>query len=307
MITRRVLVGSAAAWALGCAGLPVGRSSDGAPPILDPKGKRRPTTGRVKKLPAGFERLGSTQDGLERESLLYVPGQRKAPLLIGLHGNEGSSQSMFGNCGLGPVIRERGWFGLFPECDVWAPTDPSPDHGDLRYLSSVLDRVLGDYPIDRSRVWAVGFSGGGMRAYRLAAHRSDRVAAVAACGATIGHTGTDAWDPRATGAKPVSILHVHGKRDKTVDPKGGPLDGHPGVRRISVVDGLQAWADQVGAREVGDPLAPDRCPSSVGTRRWEAKGGWSIQAVLDPALDHRWAPYMNEALVEFLDEAPRRV
>lgn len=308
---RRFLVGAGGAlgWAtLGCSGLGQGNLGllDGDAPVLDLDARdRRPTTGRVSKLPDHFRRLRQEQDGLERESLLFEPPGAKGrrPLLIGLHGNEGDSAWMYRHCTLGRLVHEAEWFGLFPECDVWSRSDPKPDHGDSRYLSAVLDRVLREFPIDRDHVYVTGFSGGGMRAYRMAALCSDRVRAIAVCGATVGHKnpGMDQWRPDKSGARPVSILHVHGKRDDTVDRRGGELDGRPGVDRVAMMEGLTAWAEHVGAKEVPGAKPPVGCPSRVSTRRWEA-GKVVIQGVLDPQLAHSWAPYMNDALRVFFAE-----
>lgn len=316
---RALLLGASAAagtWTLGCTGL---FGSGSLPelanldrePILDPNGDRRPGRGRVKQLPRNFTWVRDRFDGLDRESALYTPpnARGRAPLLVGIHGSSGTSEHMFKSCGLGHTTDDHGWFGLFPETDVNARTDPRPDWTDLRYLSAVIDRVVAEHPIDPERVWVVGFSAGGQKAYRLAAWRSDRVAAIVACGAPIGFDPPSLhaeWDPAAAKAKPVSILHVHGARDTKIPPQGGPVDDYDGITRLSVEDALERFVRNMRAREVDDPRPLAACPRAARTRRWEAAGGWAVHATLDPELGHTWPKYANAAAVEFFRDAPRR-
>lgn len=274
---------------------------------------RRPTTNRAPTpLPRGFERLRWSQDGLERESLLYVPPASDAPrpLLVAIHGNNGSAHVMYGRHALADLVRDQGWFGLFPETDVWLPDDPQPDVGDHRYLSRVLDAALAAHPIDPSRVFVVGFSGGGKKAYLLAAQSSDRIAGIAVCGSRIGHrSGASAanWDPRTSGALPLSILHIHGRRDARVNPDGGPDDRHPGMTGVGMIEGLELWATHMGATEQVNPKIPEACPSRARARLWSTPDGQRVVGVLDPELGHTWPDYMNDAVMRFIRNTPPRV
>lgn len=319
--TRRALLlgasATAGAWTLGCAGLtPAAGVPDVAnldrEPILDPDATdRRPTTGRVDKLPRGFSWVRDRFDGLDREAALFTPtdASGKVPLLVGIHGNQGTSEHMFRSCGLGRVANDRGWYGLFPETDTIARTDPRPDWTDIRYLSALLDRVVGEHPIDRSRVWVLGFSSGGQKAYRLATWRSDLVAAIVASGSAIGFDRPELdseWDPAFADARPVSILHLHGKKDGKVPPEGSPVEGYEGINRLPTHEALQRYATHYRAHEVSDPRPLAACPRAAQTRRWEASGGFAIHASLDPALGHTWPDYANAAAVEFLGSVPLR-
>lgn len=273
---------------------------------------RRPTTHRAPTpLPRGFERIRVYRDGLERESLLYVPPgvSEPRPLLVAIHGNNGSAHVMYGRHALADLVRDQGWYGLFPETDVWLPDDPHPDVGDHRYLSQALSEVLESRDVDPRRVFVVGFSGGGKKAYLLAAKSSDRIAGIAVCGSRIGHRSVDepaGWDPSEQSAKPMSILHIHGRRDTRVNPDGGPDSRHPGMTGVGMIEGLELWASHMGAVEQVQARRPEECPDRVRTRMWSTASGHKLVGVLDPELGHAWPDYMNRAVMRFIRNAPPR-
>ena len=295
--------------AFGSPGLEVGEESTRAR-VGHPE--RRPTTNRAPTpLPRGFERMRVSRDGLERESLLYVPrGVREPrPLLVAIHGNNGSANVMYGRHALADLVRDQDWYGLFPETDVWLPDDPNPDVGDHRYLSQALNDVLESRDVDASRVFVVGFSGGGKKAYLLAARSSDRVAGIAVCGSRIGHRSVGesaAWDPTTQHAQPMSILHIHGRRDTRVNPDGGPDSRHPGMTGVGMIEGLELWANHMGAVEEVRARRPEECPDRVRTRMWSTTSGHKLVGVLDPELGHAWPDYMNRAVMRFIRNAPPR-
>src|ERR1700761_863930 len=57
---------------------------------------------------------------------------------------------------------------------------------DVGFVLATVDDVARRNPVDRARIYLVGFSNGGMLAYRIAAEHPDIVAAVAVVSGTIG-------------------------------------------------------------------------------------------------------------------------
>ena len=86
----------------------------------------------------------------------------------------------------------------------------------LRELAR-LDAVQSDFNIDATRVFASGFSNGGMLSYRLACELSDRIAGIAAVGGASGQFDFDrnryySCNP----TRPIPILHIHSAQQRPI-------------------------------------------------------------------------------------------
>ena len=103
------------------------------------------------------------------------------------------------------------------------PGAPGKTHVDgsaeFEYFDAMIADASARFPIDRNRLMASGFSAGGMMVWNLACHRGGLFAAYAPVAGTF-------WTPvpARCPSGPVSMIHMHGKNDRTV-----PLNG----RRIA--------------------------------------------------------------------------
>jgi polyhydroxybutyrate depolymerase len=115
---------------------------------------------------------------------------------------------------------------------------------DVGYVRGVIaDITARDRALDADRIFAVGFSNGGMLAWQLACDDIVRAAVVVA-GALTTSCG-----------RPVTVLHIHGSNDRTVPLAGGwsaycgtsfPDGRHPSlpsgsIYRLVVWHGSHAW------------------------------------------------------------------
>lgn len=170
------------------------------------------------------------------DSLLYrslkpakIEQGKKYPLLIFLHGagqkgNDNEKQLLqWSNMFLNPYNRDKyPAFVVFPQCprnDYWAydrvPKNfdnlPYPDkmNPTLTLVKELIDQYLLMPEVDKSRVYVVGFSMGGVGTYELVSRYPEIfAAAVPLCGAIApGHLG---------GAKDVKFRIFHGDEDPTV-------------------------------------------------------------------------------------------
>ncbi len=107
--------------------------------------------------------------------------------------------------------------------------------------------------VDPGRIYVVGHSNGGMLAYRLAAEKSERIAAAAAVSATIGGKPSleeARWQIPAPGM-PVPFIVIHGKNDDKVLYEGGPDPRSDNGRTwMSVKSSVAFWTKYNHCREI---------------------------------------------------------
>ena len=258
---------------------------------------------------AGSRDLEDTVDGHARTARLVIPDGDDAPrpLAIVIHGSKGQPQTMIDDHGWGQTLARAGWVGVFPATGHSAERTQD-GRGDTPFLLRLLDRVPDEVNVDRSRIYLVGFSGGARSAYLLAAQHSARITALAA------HSGVVAMaedpvelsDPRRAGARPISVLHVHGGRDPKIPPQGGTIRAQDGTVRhaLPTDEGLARWVELMGGTEASGGASGG--PERLKVRRWKAPSGHGVQRVIDPDLGHEWAgDWVNEMIIRFFEAAPR--
>src|SRR5205807_4068995 len=76
---------------------------------------------------------------------------------------------------------------------------------DVEFMRQVIDKLVSEGDVDPKRVFATGFSNGGMMAHRLAGDLADKLAAVASV------SGSLVTPCRPS--RPVSALEIHGIDD----------------------------------------------------------------------------------------------
>jgi len=157
-----------------------------------------------------------------REYWLYVPDNVKAeaPLVVSLHGASGhdTDKSPFRT----DVADKEGCIVAYPQgkpiyfpvfggtVTGWDATGEEND--DVKFLKAVIDDVAKSYSIDRKRIYACGFSNGGMMTYALTNCCSEVFAAFA----SISGYPLNEFHFRHTAPRPVPFLHIHGKKDDFV-------------------------------------------------------------------------------------------
>lgn len=237
-----------------------------------------------------------TPDGRERSYRVVAPdagGDGAAgvarPLLLAFHGGLGSGRQFERASGFDALARRGEAVVVYPDgvagprgrgrtwnagaCCGYAAAAGVDDVGFVRRLVAA---VASSHRIDPDRVYATGHSNGAILSYRLACELSDVVVAV---GVQAGTLEVPVCHP----ARPVSVLHIHGRDDRNL-----PLAGGVGPDSISGVDfrpPLEAAA--VVAAAMGCPARPDE-------RRDTS----------NPAVDvTTWAPCRDGTEVRFLTVA----
>ena len=158
--------------------------------------------------------------------------------MIALHGNPGTSNTIRQISGFEQVADDVAFLVAFPEattdwnegCGCSAAEAAGVD--DVQFVRDLIDAVHAEVGVDRTSVFAAGFSQGGLFAEHLACRMTDALAGVAVVAATMSMPLASACEP----SRSVPILILHGDLD-SVFPESGTDDGdflgvaHPVGRR----------------------------------------------------------------------------
>jgi polyhydroxybutyrate depolymerase len=260
------------------------------------------------------ERIESEIGGFRRE-WLFFPARTGAPLVVFLAGTGATAAWADRETGWSELAAREGFALALPEALPPDPTTPpsfltnpprwddgselriadcrlqiegkqtagivpsNPQSDDVAFLTAVLDDAVARFGVDARRVYMSGFSNGAGMAFRFAAERADRVAAVAP---VAGHC----WlaDPRP--ARPVPTFYMAGTHDLLLPLRGGEVRSpwsNRLVRRPPVAETLERWARAIGCEAV--PVLQ----SDDGTvRRDRYPGPVAFEALTITGLGHHW-------------------
>lgn len=215
-------------------------------------------------------------DGLTRQYLLHIPpayrGADPVPLVLNLHGLAQSAQQQASYTGLFRTADREGFITVAPQAMAAAGSParwnlrlaatpmPAAAPDDVAFIRVLLDRLEAQLCIDPERVYATGFSYGGMFAVRLACDLGSRIAAIAPVAGVYYPPWSPArpTDPPCAGP-PVPIVAIHDAADPIVPYQGGaaPQLGEGITVRHVEREVLPAWAAHNGCapQSVGAPVS----------------------------------------------------
>jgi len=196
-------------------------------------------------------------DGVARTYNVYVPSTYSPtialPLVVNMHGLGGNAGLQMTTSAMNAVAEENGFVVVYPNAvdNDWTL---SADHNVSFIASTLLDALKTSFSIDDSRVYATGFSQGGMMSYLLAVSHPERFAAIAPAGGTRpffeGGSGLFPTSVPRVPSQPIPLLHIHGTADVVIpyEEGGTILSGvYEGITFPSVMDTVLAeWATNNG-------------------------------------------------------------
>lgn len=237
-----------------------------------------------------------------RHWLAHIPPHHHGPMpvVLLLHGAGGNSRNVMRQSCIGAAANERGVLvvaadGTAPRPDrppkfftnpqMWNDgsgrrTGPAYGVDDVGFLATLLDEVAQRFPVDATRVHAMGFSNGASMALRLAAELPDRIAAVAA----------DAGHPFASpapDARPVPTICVCGTIDPLIPLDGGKVRLPWGTSMLqpAYTERIVRWAREQGC----DPVPETDVPvPGVARSRWRGAQGADVVLCLVDGAGHVW-------------------
>lgn len=166
-------------------------------------------------------------DGMNREYILYVPNSYEetsaTPILFNFHGFGGSASEFISRADMRAEAELNSFILVYPQGSCldgvphWNPCPLDGDNkssaDDLGFFEAMVNEISSQYTIDMERIYAAGYSNGGMMAYGLANYKSDLIAAVASVSGSM-------LDCLETPSHPMPVLHLHGTSDGVI-----PYDG----------------------------------------------------------------------------------
>ena len=163
-----------------------------------------------------------TFDGNEREYVLYVPQSYSpaapSPLLFAFHGGSGfANDFMNGEADFRSIADTAGFILVYPQAledpndgnsTNWMHKEPT-DHNDVNFIDALIDALSTNYAVDMQRIYACGYSLGGIFSFELACHLNNKIAAIAS---VAGAAFVGAFDA-CNLTHPTAILSVVGTED----------------------------------------------------------------------------------------------
>lgn len=176
----------------------------------------------------------------------------KRPVVIALHGGQGSAEVMRANSGFDPVARSEGFMVVYPEGTEFGNRRHAWNTGfllrrqvrdadDIAYLDAVIDRLIDEHGADPRRIYMTGGSNGGMMTFVYAVARAERLAAIAPVVASM-------FTFEKMPSVPLPILIINGAKDDEVPLEGG-MSRNPLVRAAQdapykpLKDVVRFWVD----------------------------------------------------------------
>ena len=168
--------------------------------------------------------------GKKRTYQAYVPKGLApgAPLLLAMHGSgeNGTAMRLETGYAFERLADERGFAVVYPNgqnghwntCEIDKDA-PHTDIDDVRFLTALADKFMGEIGTDHNRVFAVGLSEGGYMAIRLALEAPARFRAVAPVAANLPVPENFQCKPVARGG--TSVILIHGTKDPLIPFAGG--------------------------------------------------------------------------------------
>jgi polyhydroxybutyrate depolymerase len=183
----------------------------------------------------------------------YVPGT-PTPVVFALHGLSGNMDYFAASTKIEDVADRECFICVIPN---GVPTNfrgwntgffaMAGSKDDVGFITTILDNVEKEFTTDKKRTFIFGHSNGAMMSYYLGGLMSDRFAAVAGIAGTVGIPKASSAIKFVPAPKvPISVLMIHGQKDKMVAYKPGD---QAMLQCMGAEDGAKWWAKQCSCAE----------------------------------------------------------
>ena len=172
-------------------------------------------------LPGSTSTQKINHDGLERQYLIYIPnsynGQSKLPLMINFHGFGGEVNDHLAYTDMRSLADSENFILIYPqgsELGGYSHWNAALNRGDnkstvddLGFVEALIN--LHSDIVNLKRVYAVGYSNGGMMSYALACYKSNLIAAIGSVSGSMLQTD-------CTPSHSIPLIKLHGTSDSVI-------------------------------------------------------------------------------------------
>jgi len=219
----------------------------------------------------------------------------KVPLLLVFHGHGEHPPHIETLTGFDELANIHNFIVVYPQGvdnswnDGRGATAAQQLHvNDVAFVQVLVRHLEANYNIDPKRVYATGFSNGGMLTERLACQLANLVAAVAPVAGPIAQPIIR----HCHSSRPISVFEVQGTSDPEVLYGGGKVQSSVGGPVSSEHATINVWAARDGCRKRPYlailPDAPSDGTGVVELRYAHCSGGTAIDAVSIIHGTHMW-------------------
>lgn len=208
------------------------------------------------------------------------------PLVLIFHGAGDSATSMVSYCGMNEVADQQQFIAVYPdgsgEPKRWnAGGCCIGDVDDVAFIKALLRDVAKTVHVNKSKVYAIGKSNGGMMANRLACDLGGEFAAIVSVAGPIEHN--------ARPSQPIPVMHIFGSADKIIPPDGSI--GKALYDPNSVEEHTNFWIEHNLAMKVPTPieiLAPGPMEVTRAVHLPKDAMGAEVVVIRIDGGGHRW-------------------
>ena len=167
-------------------------------------------------------------EGIDREYVLHIPDSYSEntplPLVINFHGFGQTIENYMEKVDMRPLANTESFILVYPQGSLlgnaphWNSCPPIENNkslvDDFGFIEKMINQIASEYNVDQERIYAIGYSNGGMMAYGLAHHKSELIAGIGSVsGVMLGCFGTT--------SHPIPVIHLHGTLDFVLPYTGG--------------------------------------------------------------------------------------
>jgi polyhydroxybutyrate depolymerase len=251
-------------------------------------------------IPVGQSSQSIEAGGASRTFHLYRPQGLPdgAPLVVMLHGGFGNGAQAERSYNWDSEADNGHFLVAYPDGILHAwnaggccgePQRTNAD--DVGFITAMVGAIEQQLPIDRARIYVTGMSNGAMMALRLGC-QTDSFAAIAPV------AGTLLSD--CSGARPTSVLQIHGMADDRVPYNGGPGKAFT-ANGTARVDGPSVESVNATWRAIDACGAPNSTTAGdVTTQIAGCPDGRTVELISVARAGHQWPGGQPTPLADFV-------
>ena len=254
-----------------------------------------PAEAKVEGGKADFE-LAFKVKGKDRRAMVVnapVDG-KKRPVVIALHGGQGSAEVMRMNSRFDPVAKANGFTVVYAEGTDFGNGRHAWNTGyllrrqvrdvdDIAYFDTLIEKLIAEHGADPGRIYMTGGSNGGMMTFVYGVRRPEKLAAIAPVVASM-----FTFDVKPS--VPLPILIINGAKDDEV-PIGGGMSRNPLVSRAQdapykpLSEVVAFWVEANRSAPKPEVVTDGTMTTTVHAA---TSGGAVTEFVVDAAGGHGW-------------------